>query len=426
MHEATAGTTPDAPRAAGYRRAATAGAVMALLTWGTTMSSTTAASATAAANGPRPCTSSVPFVSGHGATLYRIPAIVRAADGALVAFAEARSTRDDTGAIDIVRRRSTDGGCTWGPQAVVADQGEDTIGNPAPVLDPRTGDIVLLSTRNDGEADETEIRRGQVPPEDSRRVFVQVSHDNGRTFSELREITASAKRPGWRWYATGPGHGIALARGEHRGRLIIPSDHTNSPPPGSPDLGDERKYNAAHSLYSDDHGATWHIGFSDDSDDGYINSNETTAAELPDGTVYFNTRDGNGTSPGNRADAISRDGGRTLTEPFQPQPGLVGPTVHASVLQVRGREAPLLYSGPSDPEARASMAIRASDDGGRTWEKRYVVSDARAAYSDLVQLPGRQIGLLYETGETDTYATITFERLAIADILGKDRQGGDR
>src|SRR5690606_17789958 len=130
---------------------------------------------------PGRCTSSVPFVSGEGGyAVYRIPAIVRAADGTLVAFAEGRESRSDAGSIDIVRRRSHDGGCTWGPQAIVADQDDDTIGNPAPVVDPATGWIILLSTRNAGSATEDKILRGEVPPEDSRRVFVQVSRDHGK------------------------------------------------------------------------------------------------------------------------------------------------------------------------------------------------------------------------------------------------------
>ncbi|MDN5852647.1 MAG: glycoside hydrolase, partial [Actinomycetia bacterium] len=211
------------------------------------------------------CSSSVPFTSGDGYEVYRIPSIIRADDGTLVAFAEGRETRSDAGSIDIVRRRSDDGGCTWGPQSVVADQGDNTIGNPSPVVDPRTGDIVLLSTRNAGTASEDEILRGDVPPEHSRRVFVQRSTDDGRTFSPLREITPTAKRADWRWYATGPGHSIALTRGEHRGRLVVPANHSSAPPAGSPDTGEEDKYYGAHSLISDDGGRTWRIGFSDDS-----------------------------------------------------------------------------------------------------------------------------------------------------------------
>ena len=369
------------------------------------------------ASPPTRCTESVPFTSGEdGYEIYRIPSVVRADDGTLVAFAEGRETRSDAGSIDVVRRRSHDGGCTWGPQQVVADQGDNTIGNPSPVVDPRTGDLVLLTTRNAGTASEAEILRGEVPPEDSRRVFVQRSRDNGRTFSALREITSTAKRADWRWYATGPGHSIALTRGEHRGRLVVPANHSSAPPEGSSDTGQEAKYYGAHSLYSDDGGRTWQIGFSDDTFDGELNTNESTVAERRDGSLYFNARDQNGTSPETRADGISTDGGETLDTPYTPQAGLVGPVVQGSVLQVRGAGWPLLYAGPSDPDSRAAMAIRVSDDGGTTWENRYPVSDAPAAYSDLVQLRGNHVGLLYETGESDTYETITFERVDLSDL----------
>jgi sialidase-1 len=103
-----------------------------------------------AGSGNTRCSESVPFRSGVGGySSYRIPAVVKSADGALLAFAEGRrGGSSDTGDIDIVLRRSTDGGCTWGPQQVVADQGPNTIGNPAPVVDPASGDLVLLSVRN--------------------------------------------------------------------------------------------------------------------------------------------------------------------------------------------------------------------------------------------------------------------------------------
>lgn len=370
------------------------------------------------ARAPARCASSVPYVSGQGGyAVYRIPAVVRTTDGTVVAFAEARESVSDAGSIDIVRRRSTDGGCTWSPQAVVSNQGANTIGNPAPVVDPASGDIVLLSTRNGGDATEDEILRGEVPPEDSRRVFVQRSNDDGRTFSHLREITATAKQPDWRWYATGPGHAIALTRGEHKGRLVVPANHSSAPPASSPDTGEEDKYYGAHSLYSDDGGRSWRIGFSDDSTDGTLNTNESAAAQLRSGVVYFNTRDQEGTSPETRADAISLDGGETLNRPYAPQPDLITPVVQGSLLQVNGSGWPLLYAGPSDPNERRAMAIRVSDDNGQTWQHNFPVSDAPAAYSDLVQLPNRRVGLLYETGDEDMYATITFIRPRVQDIV---------
>ncbi len=337
--------------------------------------------------------------------------MVTTADGALLAFAEGRvGGAGDTGNIDVVVRRSTDGGCTWGPLSVVAAGGGDTRGNPAPVVDPATGRIVLVTCFNGGEATEAEIMRGEVAPEDSRRVFVQTSDDDGRTFSEPREITDAVKLPGWRWYATGPGHAIALTRGAHAGRLLVPANHSAAPPEGSADTGQEAKYYGAHALFSDDGGRTWEIGYVDDSYEGALNANESLAAELPDGRVYFTARDQNGSSAGNRLDSYSGDGGETLERPWAVQPSLNDvPVVQATVLQVDG--GPLLFAGPSNPSAREALAVWRSDDAGGSFRPVATLSELPAAYSDLVQVDRDTVGVLYETGVNGPYETIEFRRL---------------
>ncbi|MBC9716187.1 exo-alpha-sialidase [Streptomyces sp. TRM66268-LWL] len=361
-----------------------------------------------------PCTGSVPYTSGEGGyATYRIPAVVETRAGTLLAFAEGRvGGAGDTGNIDVVVKRSRDGGCTWSDLSVVAAGGGDTRGNPAPVVDPRTGRIVLLTSYNSGKVTEAQIMRGEATPEQSRRVFVQTSRDDGRTFSTPRDITGATKHADWRWYATGPGHAVALTRGPYAGRLVVPSNHSVAPPAGSADTGAEAKYYGAHALYSDDGGQTWRIGFVDDSYDGVDNSNESLAAELPDGRLYFSSRDQNGTSVGNRLDSYSRDGGRTLTRPYAVQPTLNDvPVVQASVLQLAGKGAPLLFSGPSVPTARQAMAVWASGDRGATFTKVLTLSQDRAAYSDLVQVDERTVGLLYETGVAGTYEKIAFRRI---------------
>lgn len=354
---------------------------------------------------------SVPFTSGtEGYHTFRIPALVRTTSGELLAFAEGRvESAGDTGAIEVVLRRSADGGRTWGPLSVVSSNGEATAGNPAPVV-LSNGEIVLLTTRN-GRVTEREIMEGTVSEEDTRRVFVQRSTDDGHTFSPAREITAEAKEPGWRWYATGPCHAIQLRHGKHVGRIVVPANHSASPQAGSPDTGAEAKYYGGRCLLSDDGGHTWRIGFTDTRTDGWIAANETTVAELPDGRLYFNSRD-QGESPAHRLDAYSSDGGETLDAPYREQPGLAGPRVQGSVLQT-SRGDVLLFAGPSDPDARRAMSVRVSDDRGRTWRTAHTVSDAPAAYSDLVQLDARTVGLLYETGIGGSYETIAFERLPI-------------
>ncbi|MGW2827902.1 sialidase family protein [Streptomyces sp. NPDC001286] len=360
------------------------------------------------------CVSSVPYTSGEGGyDTYRIPAAVTTARGTVLAFAEGRHDgAGDSGDIDVVLRRSVDGGCTWGPLRVVAAGDGDTRGNPAPVVDPRTGAIVLVTSYNSGAVTEAQIMRGEVTPERSRRVFVQRSLDDGRGFSAPRDITAQVKRPDWRWYATGPGHAVALTRGPHAGRLVIPADHSVAPPAGSTDTGQEARYYGGHALYSDDGGATWRIGFVDGAHDGRVNPNESSAAELPDGRLYFSARDQNGTSAGNRLDAYSGDGGRTLDRPYAVQPTLDDvPVVQGSVLRPRGAKAPLLFSGPSVPTARRAMTVWRSTDAGATFTRALTLSQRPAAYSDLVPVDRATVGLLYETGVNNPYETIEFRRL---------------
>ena len=365
------------------------------------------------------CTASLPYASGQdGYDTFRIPAAVTTGRGTVLAFSEGRhNSAGDTGHIDVVLRRSGDGGCTWGPLQVVAAGNGDTRGNPAPVVDPRTGEVVLVTSYNSGAVTETQIMRGEATPEQSRRVFVQRSRDDGRHFTAPRDITGEVKPAGWRWYATGPGHAVALTRGPHAGRLVVPANHSAAPPAGSPDTGQEARYYGAHAVYSDDGGRTWRLGFVDDSYDGVDNANESSAAQLPDGRLYFSSRDQNGTSAGNRLDTYSSDGGESLDRPYAVQPTLDDvPVVEGSVLQLRGMDAPLLFSGPSVPTARRAMAIWRSTDGGSTFTKALTLSQQPAAYSDLVQVGRRTAGILYETGTTGTYDTIEFRRLPVDDF----------
>ncbi|MGW1156907.1 sialidase family protein [Streptomyces sp. NPDC002513] len=356
---------------------------------------------------PESAVGSVPYRAGReGYASYRIPAVVVTRAGTLLAFCEGRVTSAaDHGRIDIVLKRSTDGGRTWGPLQAVARNGTDLAGNPAPVvLD--TGRVLLVHVRAAASATEDAILRGKVTPADGRRVWVQHSDDDGLTWSAPHEITGQVKKPGWRWYATTPGHALQLTTG----RVLVPGNHTLAPTGG--DTGAEAKYNSGHCLLSDDRGESWYLGYLDENTDGYINVNETTAAELPDGRVYLNTRN-DSPSPGNRADAHSADGGRTLVKPFRPQAGLVAPVCQGSVLHLRDPGL-LLFSGPADPAFRALMTVRVSADAGTTWRAAYPVDGRPAAYSDLVRVDAGTVGLLYETGDFGAYETITFRRIPVA------------
>ena len=156
----------------------------------------------------------------NGFDTYRIPALVQAADGTIIAFAEARkNSRSDTGNIDLVAKRSTDGGKTWGEIITIWDDNDNVCGNPAPILVKETGRIVLVTTWNLGTDHEKDIHARTST--DTRRVFSMYSDDNGLTWSTPVEITSSTKLPEWTWYATGPCHGIQTKTG----RLVVPCNH---------------------------------------------------------------------------------------------------------------------------------------------------------------------------------------------------------
>jgi sialidase-1 len=334
---------------------------------------------------------------------YRIPAIVTVGN-TLVAFAEARrNSALDNGDIDIVERRSSDGGCTWSAQRVIAADGTDTVDNPVPLV-TADGNLVLVYNRQAGDVTQTQIEAGTVSAADNRRTFVQTSSDAGVTWSARREITSSVRKPEWRWDANGPGHGLTLENGSAPGRLVVAVGHSEAGPVWG-----------GHLLLSDDDGRTWRIGASDDHIDGVVRPSETSAAELPDGRIYLSTRDHTGSSPENRAYTYSADAGESFTSPFRPLTGFTTPAVEASVLQDPGLPAgvwcaPLLYSGPEDSTYRRHMTVRRSDDDGVTWHtiSELTAPTTPAAYSDMTKTSPSTLGVLYETGTAGPYERIAF------------------
>ena len=324
------------------------------------------------------------FTSGtDGYHTYRIPALLTAPGGSLLAFCEGRrNSRADHGDIDLLVKRSEDRGRTWSEQAVVyCEAGEVTIGNPCPVVDAETGTIWMLFCRNNVD------------------VLLTRSTDDGLTWSDPVDITKDVKKGAWTWYATGPGVGVQLSRGPRRGRLLIPCDHRN---PEAYDCG-------SHSVYSDDGGASWRLG-------GAVRpgANECQFGELADGTVIMNTRMQTH-SKGYRGAAFSRDGGESWTG-FRHDRNLPCPKCQASLVEGIGKNS-LLFSnpsarGPASPGGgeRANMTVRSSDDGGRTWTAAIVLHEGPAAYSCLALFPGGAVGCLYEAGSESPYEHIVFER----------------
>jgi sialidase-1 len=240
------------------------------------------------------------FTAGQdGYHTYRIPSMVVTTNGTVLAFCEGRKNgRGDSGDIDTLLKRSTDGGKNWNAQQLIWSDDENTCGNPTPVVDRTTGVIWLLMCWNNGSAKEKQISAKAV--REGRRVFICHSADDGVTWTKPEEITSSVKQPGWGWYATGPVNGIQLSRGEHRGRLMIPANHSETGVKEDP----TNTVSRSHVIYSDDHGKTWHIGGIEDK-----KTNESTIAELGDGSVMQNMRSYHNRN--RRVIATSKDGGES-------------------------------------------------------------------------------------------------------------------
>lgn len=344
-----------------------------------------------------------------GYACYRIPAIIRAANGDLIAFAEARRYgKQDAGDIDLVMRRSSDEGQTWGPITIIWDDSTHTCGNPAPVVVGTAGKIVMLTTWNRGEDHERDIE--QRTSLDTRRAFVMHSDDHGHTWSEAREITSIVKDSTWTWYATGPCHAIQMVNG----RIVIPCNHGEFDEEAGKTL-----YYRAHVIVSDDLGKTWRLGGTVEN----ISGNETAVEELADGRLYLNTRCIK--EHPCRVVAYSSDGGDTWVD-AHPDASLPDPECQGSVIAYpkpsAGCERPILFSNNPYPSmqpwgsGRRDLTVRMSLDDGKTWTYKLCIHEGKTAYGDLTVLSDGSIACLYECGEEHAYEQIALKIFTLDEL----------
>ncbi len=324
---------------------------------------------------------------------YRIPAIVTAANGHLVAFAEARrDNRGDPGLgdIDIVAVRSTDNGATWSPQQLIDDPGEKwAASNPTPLLDRSNGRLWLFFNRwEPGFGTEK-----SQPATANNQTWARTSDDHGVTWSAPRDLTrASRDFDHWAAIFLGPGGAIQT----RSGRLLLPAamkhdavsvlSHTGS-------LSMLRAY----VIYSDDHGQSWQRGAL-----VHALTNENQLVELANGDILMDARQNAGD---HRWHIVSSDGGRTWS---RPRPGL-GLVPVATAIERLGPKGPLFWTGPKGP-ARQHLVVRVSYDEGQTWINERTLYGGYAAYSDATALADGTAGVVWERGERESYQAVTFTR----------------
>lgn len=331
-----------------------------------------------------------------GFELYRIPAIVKSKSNTLLAFAEARKARSngDSGDIDLVVKRSSDNGKTWSKQITIWNDGQNTCGNPVPIVDDR-GRIHLLMTWNFQTDKWGAITNGTG--EDSRRPYYTSSDDDGITWAQPVEITSSVKKEKWDWYATGPCHGIQIQKGIHKGRLVAPNYFTTR------ESGKVTSY--SHIIYSDDYGKTWKPG--EPTPVGGVG--ECSVAEIGEGTLMLNMRADEGFY---RKSCTSIDGGLTWSSP-QISIDQIDCKCQGSILSIGGA---VFLSNAASATERINMTIKKSTDNGKNWKGQYTVYEGNSGYSDIVELSDSQIAIIYEGGEKRYTDGLAFKVVSIKSI----------
>lgn len=355
------------------------------------------------------------FVSGtEGHKSYRIPAIIGLPNGSLLAFCEGRvHGSDDFGDINIVVKRSSDKGKTWSALQTVVDADTLQAGNPAPVVDltdPAYPQGRIFLFYNTGNNHEGEVRKGKG----LREVWYKTSTDNGITWNEPVNITTQTHRPkqpqvntaynfpeDWRSYANTPGHAMQFGTGKYKGRILIAANHSAGDP--QPQFADYQ----AHGFYTDDHGKTFHLSET-------VNlpgSNESMATELSGSKLMMNSRNQKGDIR-ERIVTISSDGGSTWDTTYFDK-NLPDPVNQGSILTIGKKKGSniIAFCNAADTRQRDNLTLRISYDDGKTWKRDFVIAksenDSRdyAAYSDIVNVTKKEIGILYEK---EGYSKIVF------------------
>ena len=325
---------------------------------------------------------------------YRIPSLICTPSGTLIAMVDARRDRpgDIPNNVDLAIRRSGDGGITWGPVQIIADYGQPEgyeipwgAADAAMVYDTVTSTLWALYTMGQGVG----IRQSQ-PGLDGHTCQIHsiYSKDEGKTWSEPKDISPDCKAPNMKFFGTAPGVGIQTSDGG-----LVFCIYTTQ---------DSSQVMTASLIVSTDQGTSWRR--TNPWGDGMTSITETQIVELPDGTWLVNSRNHYGTQ--RRLISTSRDRGMTWSEiSFDHE--LPCPTCMASLISIphprKKREQLLVFANPANEKERKNGTIRVSENNGRSWKWSKQVAPGAYAYSCLTQLKDGNIGLFYEGGDNKLY-----------------------
>ncbi|MDR1282701.1 MAG: glycoside hydrolase [Opitutaceae bacterium] len=323
----------------------------------------------------------------------RIPALTHVRDGVLLAAWEARrggadGFPGDWVDIDIMMRRSEDGGATWSPVTPLADGGILPAHNTNLVVDAE-GTVHLVFFINYAHA------------------FHAISRDCGRTFGTPRDITPVFQEFQedylWNVIAAGPGHGLVT----RAGRILLPVWLSNG--------GKKHRPSVVSSIYSDDCGRSWRRG--EIIPPKLSNMSETTGVELENGEILFNIRSEDRAC--RRALSRSMDGATNWSQPALDkvlrEPVCMGNMLRLDFADHRtGDPGRVLFCNPDNEtwsgkygpswdgnKDRLNLTLRMSFDDCATWPVSRVVDAGIAGYCDLAHDGHENIYILYEKGGVD-------------------------
>ena len=316
----------------------------------------------------------------YNSTNYRIPAVITAKDGSIVAVTDKRKFNegDLPEDIDIVCNRSTDGGHTWSEPYTIA------LGTG---VNHGFGDCALAWSNDDNG-----LIAGFVggpglwysTPSNPIRTYICKSYDNGQTWTEPEDITdfifgdncIIPEQRTWRASFFGSGNGLRTSTG----RIIFVA--------AIRETTEQVLYN--HAVYSDDNGQTWHV-----SGRASSSGDEAKVAELADGRILMSIR-----HAGNRWYNISEDGGETWQPTTSTWHDITAPACNGDMIRFTSENQGhdrnrLLHSVPYG-NSRTDVTVYVSYDEGETWPVKKCIVPYSSAYSSLCILPDGTIGLYVE------------------------------
>lgn len=335
-----------------------------------------------------------------GVKEYRCPLLTYTPKGNLLAIIEGRKTSTgDASSKFIVTRRSTDLGFEWSEENFIYDDGPvvdgDNLG--AILVDDETATIFLFFTLCPHHVNCT-----------VSSMMYTASVDDGITWKKSVNISAIIQGEGHS-IAFGPGRGIQLKHGKHKGRLLA-CGHSGS---------------IVQCIYSDDHGKSWTYGLSLPSlplshlKKGDFAPNENQPEELPDGSVMLNIRNEYSYHCNCRIVGISTDGGETLPlSNVRLDETLIDPVVSGNILMYEGV---LFFSNPASETLRMNMTLRWSYNNGTTWAGALPIWSKASGYSCMTGQPSynrtlknkKYIYLMFEKGLLKSTETVSLVKISI-------------